>query len=84
MADYEAVVEKVVKDGKHGAYAVARCEALSFSITFSLSSPVWDEKDKPEEGTFVSLSDIRKKRAGWRAMSARYVRPTDKKSAISH
>lgn len=70
-----AVVDKVIA-GKHGDYAVAHSDRLS-SITFSLQTPVWQESDHPEEGMEVVLSDIRKKRAGWRAMSARFVRPSD-------
>lgn len=73
---YEAVVEKIIRSGKHGPYAVARNEELDV-ITFALSSPVWQEQDWPEPGTCVELSQIRKKRAGWRAQRGRFVRPSD-------
>lgn len=73
---YQAVVEKIITDGRHGAYAVARCQELS-AVTFSLDSPVWQEGDWPEPGMCVVLSKIRKKRAGWCAKSARYLIPSD-------
>ena len=72
---YKAVVEKIL-DGKHEPYAVASCNELG-SITFSLNPKVWEEKDMPELGMYVMLSDVRKKRAGWRAYSARFMRPCD-------
>lgn len=72
----QAIVQKIVRDGKHGPYAVAKSEELG-SVTFSLGEDVWSEKDMPEPGTFVLLSDLRKKRAGWRANSGRYVKPSD-------
>lgn len=74
---YVGIVEKIVLNGKHGAYAVARCEELG-SVTFSLDKPVWRERSKPEEGVYVMLSDVQQKRAGWRAMRGRFVRPSDK------
>jgi len=73
---YRAMVEKVIKDGPHGPYAVASSEELG-SITFSLEPPVWQEDDYPEPGTEVVLSKIIKKRAGWRARLGRYVTPSD-------
>jgi hypothetical protein len=76
MTSYKAVVEKVVH-GRHGQYAVATCEAFEGSVTFGLTSPVWNETDHPEPGTFVILTDIRKKRAGWRANSGRFFQPAD-------
>ncbi len=74
--NYIAIVEKLVRDGKHGSYAVASHPELG-QITFSLKPEVWSEKDWPERGTYVLLADVRKKRAGWRAMSGRFVRPSD-------
>lgn len=76
MDNYVAIVEKTVCNGKHGSYAIARSSELG-SVTFSLDRKVWSETDEPERGVFVILSDVRKKRAGWRAMSARYERPAD-------
>lgn len=76
-----AIVEKIITNGRHGPYAVARREengALE-TITFSLNSPSWNE-DYPDPGTYVILSDIRKKRNGWRAMHGRFMRPSDEKN----
>jgi hypothetical protein len=69
------VVQRTV-DGKHGPYAVVSVDSLG-NVTFALDSPVWTEKDPPQRGEEVILSDIRKKRAGWRAHSARFRRPSD-------
>lgn len=74
---YKAIVEKIVSRGRHGPYAVATCEAFDGSVTFGLTSPVWNEKEYPEPGTYVILTDIRKKRAGWRANSGRFFQPAD-------
>ena len=74
--EYRAIVDKIIVDGKHGSYAVARCKELGL-ITFSLDSRVWKEDDWPEGGTCVVLSKIRKKRLGWRAEVARFVMPCD-------
>jgi len=78
----KAVVQKVI-DGKHGCYAVANSDKIEGSITFSLDPTVWKEKVYPQEGYMVVLSDIRKKSAGWRAHSARFLRPNDKVSNSS-
>lgn len=80
--NHPAVVEKVYPNGPHGAYAVARSEQLG-SVTFSLASPVWQEKDFPEPGIFVILSEIRRKRAGWRAHGGRFFTPSDEQRAKS-
>lgn len=72
-----AVVQKIVKDGKHGPYVVATSESVSGSITFALATGVWLEDYPPEEGEQVCLSSLRKKRAGWKAMTARSVRLSD-------
>lgn len=73
---YRYVVEKVVLKGRHGPYAVARDKRLG-SVTFSLTDEVWKEKRLPEPGSEVVLEDFEKKRLGWRAMSARFLRPAD-------
>lgn len=73
---YQAVVQTIVSGGKHGPYAVARSEELGL-ITFSLDSKVWQESDWPEPGTCVVLSQVRKKRAGWRAQHGRFFEPAD-------
>lgn len=82
MAKYVAIVEKLILDGMHGPYAVARSDELG-SITFSLDKSVWREKSFPNEGVYVMLSDVQQKRAGWRAMRGRFVRPSDSKPATS-
>lgn len=70
----EVITEKVVLNGKHGPYAVGRDKQLGV-ITFSLEPPVWQESEYPERGTIVEVSNIQKKKAGWRAKSVRFVRP---------
>jgi hypothetical protein len=74
--DYHGVVEKIIPEGKHCPYVVARVEGLG-SVTFSLDKEVWQEEDWPEPGTCVMLSKVRKKRAGWRAQQARFIEPSD-------
>lgn len=76
MTGYTGVVEKVILNGRHGPYAIASVDQLG-SVTFSLDKSVWQENDLPGEGFQVELSDIRKKRAGWRAMTGRFVRPSN-------
>ncbi|MBI2086589.1 MAG: hypothetical protein HYT69_00195 [Candidatus Zambryskibacteria bacterium] len=72
------VVQKVVPNGQHGPYAIAQDEDQKLgSVTFSLTPDVWPEKRFPEPGSEVVLEDFQKKRAGWRAMSARFFRPED-------
>ena len=72
-----AVVQKIILDGKHGPYAIATSEHIRGSITFSLKRSVWHEGDTPEPGVRVMLSCLRKKQAGWRALSGRFERPSD-------
>lgn len=72
----EAVVEKIIPEGKHGAYAVARSQTLG-PITFSLDSNVWGEESWPELGTIVVLTNITKRPAGWRARMGRTFVPSD-------
>jgi hypothetical protein len=73
-----AFVEKVILEGTHGPYAVARATDNS-TITFSLSpnTGVWQEKDMPKPGTEVVLRDVVKKRGGWRAQLAQFSRLSD-------
>lgn len=73
---YQVVVEKIIPDGKHGPYAVARSEEVGL-ITFSLDEKVWQEKDWPEPGMYVMLYRVRKTRAGWRAQDGRFIQPSD-------
>lgn len=72
------VVDKIVLLGKHGPYAVAK-DPLLGSVTFSLlpGKGIWREDHLPEEGSEVILENFEKKRYGWRAMKARFVRPQD-------
>jgi hypothetical protein len=78
-----AMVERLVLDGKHGPYAVASAKGIQGAITFSLEQNVWHEQSYPESGTLVILSDLRLKRAGWRAYSGRFVRPSDQQPVPS-
>ena len=71
-----AVVQKVA-EGEHGLYAIATSPEVKGSITFSLVNGVWQDRGVPDKGMHVMLSDLRRKRAGWRAMSGRFVRPSD-------
>lgn len=73
---YTVVVQKTIRNGKHGPYAVASSDELG-SITFSLDPPVWQEEDWPEGGSVVVLSRVSKKRAGWRANRGRFLQPSD-------
>jgi hypothetical protein len=74
--EYAAVVDKIVPDGKHGPYAVAKNDTIGY-LTFSLIPRVWQEKELPELGTIVVLGNIQKKRSGWRALQGRFYRPAD-------
>lgn len=73
---YTAIVQRVYLDGKHGPYAVALSTEIG-NITFSLKPPVWTEKYFPEGGSVIVLSEIVKKRAGWRANCGRFLEPSD-------
>lgn len=80
---FRAVVQAVA-DGKHGPYAIAEVEGLGEkpppfdgSLTFSISECVWSENVWPTAGEVVVLSQLRKKKAGWRAMKARFLQPSD-------
>jgi len=72
-----AIVQKVVPEGDHGPFAVAEAEGLEGSTTFSLEPTVWQEEEWPEEGMIVVLGKLRKKRAGWRAKTGRFLQPSD-------
>lgn len=77
MREYIAVVDRVIYKGKHGLpYAFAISEEIG-TVTFSLHNNVWQEPEFPEPGMYVVLSKIRRKRAGWRAYSARFLVPED-------
>jgi hypothetical protein len=75
-------VEKIVAAGRYGPYVVVRDNELG-TITFSLSQSVWNEDRWPDQGTFVVLSQIIRKHAGWRAMKGRFMKPSDEQSTES-
>jgi hypothetical protein len=76
---YIGVVQKVFPHGAHGPYAKARSEQLG-SVTFALDPPVWREAKWPDEGMCVVMTNMLKKRAGWRADSCRFMRPEDQEA----
>jgi hypothetical protein len=80
----KAVVQKVVPGGKHGPFAVATSEGLDSSVTFSLEPTIWQEKEWPEEGMYVLLGKLRQKRAGWRAKTGRFFKPSDEQTERSN
>ncbi len=75
---YYAIVDSLDPKGKHGPYAIAKSESLG-PISFSLKPSVWSENKWPELGTYVVLSGLTRKRAGWRAEQGRFLRPSDEK-----
>jgi hypothetical protein len=83
MEERKAIVQKVFSEGKHGPYLVAIAENIEGSITLSLEPTAWQESDWPEEGEIIHLSDLRSKRAGWRAKKGRYWRPSDEQTVNS-
>jgi hypothetical protein len=78
-----ARVTKVIKD--QSPYAVAKAVGLDSEVTFSLAShlKVWKEDETPSVGTRVILSDIRKNDNGWRAHTARFLRPEDEDQTVN-
>lgn len=80
MDTIKAVVQKVIREGNHGPFAVATSNQLEGSVTFSLEPTVWKEKEWPEEGMIVSLGELRRKRAGWRAKQGRFWKPSDEQT----
>lgn len=80
-----ATITKVVK-GKHGFYAVAisSFDSQEICITFSLEKEVLEEDIaltphvlQQLPGISVVLSNIVKKEKGWRALHARFYKPSD-------
>ena len=71
-----ARISKIVSDRN---YVVTHCREVVGAITFSTCSNdnVWKEESAPAQGAQVVLSDIRLMDGGWRAFSARYLRPED-------
>jgi len=80
MEQITAIVQGVLI-GAHGEFVVTKAEGIPGSVTFSLSPGVWHESTWPEDGVMVVLADLRRKRAGWRAYHARYMRPSDQQQA---
>ena len=72
-----AIVQKTIEEGQHGPFVVATSDQLKGSVTFSLDPEVWKEEERPENGTIVVLGKLQKKRAGWRAKSGRFLKPSD-------
>ena len=76
-------VVQAVADGKHGPYAIAEADSSSMwqpidgSVTFAIAENVWAENVWPSAGEVVVLAQLRKKRAGWRAMKARFLQSSD-------
>jgi hypothetical protein len=83
LIPYRAIVEKIVRRGPHGPYAIASSENLG-SITFSLDPSVWREETWPDPGTYVILLQLRRKRAGWRAEQGRFLTPSDEQPPNSN
>jgi hypothetical protein len=74
-AYYRAVVCQI-DSGPYGHYAVTHHSGLG-SISFSLRPGVWKESQAPERGDYVILSDVKRNRGGWRALTARFEKPGD-------
>jgi len=77
----EAIVKRTIQ-GRHGRFTVTSAKGFTGSVTFSLENGAWQEKEDPEPGTYVVLSDIRKrrikgKRVQWQAHKARFFRIED-------
>ena len=83
----QARVQRIVKEGKHGPYAVATSSdevfgGIEVSVTFSLGSDVWTEDINPSPGDDIvtEAKNIRSKGGKWRASGyVRFLRPIDKK-----
>jgi hypothetical protein len=82
MAETETQEKEIVGivtniiEGRHGAYAVSAVEGPMIYVTFSLADgDVWPSginlKEDSDEGTWVILSCITRKRSGYRALKAR-------------
>ncbi len=76
--EYCGIIEKIIRDGKHGPYAVISSEVLG-PVTMALDQSVWRESEWPDPGTYVIFSQVIKKRAGWRTKQGRFLQPSDEK-----
>lgn len=77
METIKAVVQKIVRQGRHGPFFIATSEKINGSVTCSLEITIWREEKWPEEGEYVHLSELREKRAGWRAKQGRFWKLSD-------
>jgi hypothetical protein len=69
------IVDRIVPDGPHGPYAVTKTDdpRIGGFITFGMGNEenAWTEKIWPSEGDAIHLSNLKKRRGGWRAEKAR-------------
>lgn len=77
-----AIVTKVCRGVPGGDYAVCLPEddsvlAKHTSVTFSLKS--WGGDKEPQEGQVAVLSDITEHSGGWRAASAKPIKPQSRR-----
>lgn len=80
--EYKARVICIVRntDKTKSDYVVTEVKGMDSRVTFTLASPVWEEKDEPKSGHFVVLSQLTEKEGiGWRANKARFFKPEDSK-----
>lgn len=77
MESIQAVVQNIIRSGRHGPYAVATSRQVAGSVTFSLEPTVWAEREWPEAGMVVLLEQMRLKRSGWRAKKGRFWKLSD-------
>lgn len=80
MDTIRAIVQQVIREGKHGPFVVATSNQIDGSVTFSLEPTVWMEDEWPEEGMVVHLGKLRRKRAGWRAKEGRFWKLSDEQT----
>lgn len=73
----KGTVRRIIKNGRNGPYLVATSQDIAGSITVSLQRHIWRERRRPDVGVHLHLSDLQSTEAGWRAMSARFWRPSD-------
>lgn len=72
-----AVVENIITPRRGPSYAVAKAKGIDGSITITFTGPVWFGK-LPRIGEEIRLTKLMKRKLGWRAMSGRLSRPSDK------
>jgi hypothetical protein len=77
VTDTIKAVVGTIRKGHKGSFAIATAEGIEGSVTFSLKKGVWKEKGHPKKGDSIFLSDLRQTNSGWRALSARFWKPSD-------